>query len=257
MCNNSDEIMHHQLSLRAQCQQIYTEIFKTLNRVAQESKQQAFAKYKQIVLNQIQKEREQYHMWSTYQPTKQQRKAFSIMCRLTQLFSRRANFSKWAVYATSFRRLNTPTCRKLQAARCLQHRYSHHKKLLGFQKLKGEACKRQWRDFSGLQTKDRDFMLSLQKELISQIPLVDTMRANVEVQTVVTATLEKAMIYLQQTLLPEGLDAIVCSVVNSTTSSKYRAYLFNKSGGEADDEEMQDFSISVKKDIIMRKCSLP
>ena len=36
--------------------------------------------------------------------------------------------------------------------------------------MKGNAFARCYRDFSGIETRDRDFMLSLQRELLKSLP---------------------------------------------------------------------------------------
>ena len=73
-----------------------------------------------------------------------------------------------------------------------------------------------------------------------------------------TSVLERAMIYLQQTILPETLDAIVCCLQQAPGSKKYRAFVFNKTSDDAsyEEPEMQDFSLSIKKDIILCKLFL-
>ena len=114
--------------------------------------------------------------------------------------------------------------------------------------MKGNALSRCYRDFAGIETRDRDLMLSLQRDLLKTLPLQNSDAAE-ELESQITQILEKAMIHLQQTLLPETLDVIICCLHQS--GKQYRAYLFNKNDTESDD--LHDFDLSVKKDVILCK----
>lgn len=47
------------------------------------------------------------------------------------------------------------------------------------------------------------------------------------------------MIYLQETLVPESLDVIVCSLQTRLGANKARAYLFNKSSEASTIQRME------------------
>lgn len=85
----------------------------------------------------------------------------SIMKRVAQHISLRANFSKLAVKAKVFRRLNNPHNKAFAAALCLQYNYTQMRMRLAFQRLRGNAADRCFRDFTGIGVKDRDFMAEL------------------------------------------------------------------------------------------------
>lgn len=89
------------------------------------------------------------------------------MKRVAQHISLRANFSKFAVKAKVYRRLNNPHNKAFAAALCLQYNYTQMRMRLAFQRMRGNAAERCFRDFTGIGVKDRDFMAELQRQLLS------------------------------------------------------------------------------------------
>ena len=79
----------------------------------------------------------------------------------------RANFSRWAVKSKVYRCLNNPHNKAFAAALCIQYNYMQIRLRLGFQKMRGNAADRCFRDFTGVGVKDRDFMAELQRQLLA------------------------------------------------------------------------------------------
>jgi len=83
------------------------------------------------------------------------------MNRVVSKVTLRANFSKYAVKAKVFRYLNNPHNKAFAAALCMQYNYTLMRMRLCFQKMRGNAAERCFRDFTGVGVKDRDFMADL------------------------------------------------------------------------------------------------
>jgi hypothetical protein len=49
---------------------------------------------------------------------------------------------------------------------------------IGFHRLRGNAADRCYRDFAGIGVRDRDFMIGLQRDLLKQLPYLNTIEAS-------------------------------------------------------------------------------
>ena len=81
--------------------------------------------------------------------------------------------------------------------------------------------------------KDREFMLELEREILKRIP--DSSSSVEYLEQLITYVLECSITHLQQSIIPERLDAIVCCLAFVHQSSTVRAYVFNKTAAETND----------------------
>jgi hypothetical protein len=137
---------------------------------------------------------------------------------------KRAHFSKLAVKSRLFRKLSNPHNKAMAVALSLALSYQRLRLRVGFLRMKGNAIGGQYRDFTGISTCDRLLMQDLQREFLKSLPAQD------DLESQLALVLERAILYLQQSLLPESLDAIVCSLRLAGNSSSVRAFVFNRSG---------------------------
>lgn len=83
---------------------------------------------------------------------------------------------------------------------------------IALQKMRSNAANQQYRDFNGIKFKDREIMLSLQRQLFTEGAQLNIQEQNQDLESQFTFVIEQAMTYLQESILPESLDVIVFSI---------------------------------------------
>jgi len=117
---------------RAHAFKVYLETFQSLNRIANKKKKALFYEFKLRVLELMHRKQEILKYQAAFQPTKKQRKCLNMLKKVAQRVSMRAYFSRFAVKAKVYRRLNNPHNKAFAAALCLQHNYIQMRLRLAF-----------------------------------------------------------------------------------------------------------------------------